>query len=86
LTRRLLALRNQSHVLRLGGLRILHADERVLAFERRHEGRTLLCCFNLSPEPADWAAPRELEMIEQVGTVEADRLGGYAGYIAERKA
>ena len=85
LTRRLLALRNRSHVLRLGDLRVLHADERVLAFERRHDGQTLLCCFNLSPEPANWAASYELDMIEQVGTIEGRRLGGYAGYIAQRR-
>ena len=85
LTRRLLALRNRSHVLRLGDLRVLHADERVLAFERWHDGQALLCCFNLSPEPANWAAPGEFDMIEQVGTIEGGRLGGYAGYIAERR-
>jgi len=86
LTRRLLALRNRSHVLRLGDLRVLHADEAVLAFERRHDGKIWLCCFNLSPEPADWAAPYEVEMIEQVGSIEGSRLGGYAGYMAEKRA
>jgi alpha-glucosidase len=86
LTRRLLALRNDQDVLRLGDLSVLHADDRVLAFERCHEGRTLLCCFNLSPEPAPWAAPYARRMIDRVGSVEGDQLGAYAGYIAEKGA
>jgi alpha-glucosidase len=86
LTRRLLALRNDQDVLRLGDLSVLHADDRVLAFERCHEGRTLLCCFNLSPEPASWPAPYALHMMAQVGSVDDDRLGAYAGYIAEKGA
>ncbi len=86
LTRRLLALRNDRDALRLGDLRVLHADDRVLAFERCHEGRTLLCCFNLSPEPASWPAPYTHRLIDRVGSVEGDRLGAYAGYIAEKGA
>jgi len=85
LTRRLLALRNGSDVLRLGDLGVIHADDRLLAFERHHEGRTLLCCFNLSPEPASWSAPYPRRLIESVGPVEGDRLGAYAGYVAEKE-
>ncbi|HMI20453.1 MAG TPA: alpha-glucosidase family protein [Sphingomonas sp.] len=86
LTRRLLALRNDQDALRLGDLSVLHADDRVLAFERCHEGLTLLCCFNLSSEPASWSAPYARHMIDQVGSVEGDQLGAYAGYIAEKGA
>jgi alpha-glucosidase len=86
LTRRLLALRNGSEVLRLGDLEMIHADDRLLAFERHHEGRTLLCCFNLSPDPASWAAPYARRPIESVGQVEDDQLGAYAGYVAEKEA
>jgi alpha-glucosidase len=86
LTRRLLALRNDSDVLRLGDLRMLHADDQILAFERHLGGRTLLCCFNLSPEAAAWPAPYGGRIIERVGQVERDRLGPYAGYIAEKEA
>ena len=86
LTRRLLALRNDRDALRLGDLSVIHADDRVLAFERCHEGRTLLCCFNLSPEPASWSAPYARRMIDRVGSVEGDELGAYAGYIAEKEA
>jgi len=86
LTRRLLALRNQSHVLRLGDLRVLHADEGVLAFERHQGDETWLCCFNLSPGPAEWAPPYDVEMIEQVGRIEGSQLGGYAGYVAGKSA
>jgi alpha-glucosidase len=86
LTRRLLALRNGSEVLRLGDLDVIHADDRLLAFERHHGGRTLLCCFNLSPDPASWSAPYARALIECVGLVEGDRLGAYAGYVAEKEA
>jgi hypothetical protein len=70
----------------LGDLRVLHADERVLAFERQHGDESWLCCLNLAPEPAEWAPPYEVEMIEQVGRIEGSRLGGYAGYIAGKTA
>jgi len=86
LTRRLLALRNHSNVLRLGDLRMLHADDQILAFERHLGERNLLCCFNLSPEAAAWSAPDGERLIERVGQVEDDRLGPYAGYIAEKEA
>jgi hypothetical protein len=58
----------------------------VLAFERHHDGQTLLCAFNLSPDPTDWAAPYPVEMVERVGSVDGGRLGDYAGYIGERRA
>jgi alpha-glucosidase len=86
LTRRLLALRNGSDVLRLGDLDVIHADDRLLAFQRDHEGRTLLCCFNLSPDPVSWSAPYARRPVEQVGMVDGDRLGSYAGYVAEKEA
>nr|WP_068146718.1 alpha-glucosidase family protein [Kordiimonas lipolytica] len=37
-----------------GGIRFLEAPEPVLAFERTHEGETLMCVFNLSGKPQDW--------------------------------
>lgn len=85
LTRRLLALRNDDDVLRYGDLRVLHADESVLAFERHYQGRILLCCFNLSGEAAIWAPPYEVRVIETVGLANGSHLAPHAGYIAERE-
>jgi len=85
LTRRLLALRNDSDVLRLGDLTVIHADDRLLAFERHYGGRTLLCCFNLSGEAVLWNGPYSTRMLERVGNVEGGRLGPYSGYIAEKE-
>jgi len=86
LTRRLLALRNARHVLRLGDLQVLHADDQYLQFERTFGGETLLCGFNLS---SDWVAqpmPDSARRIETVGIVEPDRLGPYAGFVAGKGA
>jgi len=85
LTRRLLALRNGSDILRLGDLRVVHADDRILVFERHLGEQALLCCFNLSPEPVSWSAAQG-RVIERVGPVEDDRLGPYSGYIAGNDA
>jgi len=85
LTRRLLALRNGSDILRLGDLRVVHADDRILVFERHLGEQALLCCFNLSPEPVSWSAAQG-RVIERVGLVEDDRLGAYSGYIAGKDA
>ncbi len=86
LTRRLLALRNGSDTLRLGGLQMLHADDHILAFLRHHGTHRLLCCFNLSAEARSWAPPSSVRVIEQVGAVAGSDLGPYAGYIAELPA
>lgn len=54
LTTRLIHLRRDHPALRLGTFELLHADDRVLAFRRRHEGRSVLCLFNMSDQSAPW--------------------------------
>ena len=54
-TRRVLALRRAHPALRTGGVRVVHADEAVLALERHDKDERLLCVFNLSPELRRWA-------------------------------
>ncbi|MBB3981831.1 alpha-glucosidase [Sphingobium fontiphilum] len=53
-TRILLAIRNAHPALRSGALDLLVVDDACLAFRRRAEGESLLCCFNLSREAIDW--------------------------------
>jgi alpha-glucosidase len=57
-TRAMLALRKANPALRHGSLEILVADEQRLLFRRQADGRSLLCLFNLSGEPAAW--PEEI--------------------------
>ena len=45
------ALRRQEPALQLGDWRLLAADEAVLAYERRWEGRRCTVLLNLTPEP-----------------------------------
>jgi len=85
LTRRLVALRNDSDVLRLGDLTVIHADDRLLAFERHHGGRTLLCCFNLSADPVIWEEPYPARVLERVGKIEGNQFDPYSGCIAEKE-
>ncbi|MGQ9367296.1 alpha-amylase family glycosyl hydrolase [Azospirillum sp. ST 5-10] len=54
-TRSFLAWRRERPALRLGAIRFRDTAEPVLAFERGHDGRTLLCLFNLSAAPAEAA-------------------------------
>jgi oligo-1,6-glucosidase/alpha-glucosidase len=51
LTRAALALRRRSEALSLGTFRLLHADDAVLAYERRHGAERLHVALNLSAQP-----------------------------------
>jgi alpha-glucosidase len=86
LTRRLIALRNAHDALLVGGITIRTADDDRLAFERHHDGETLLCLFNFSPEVRDLepAQPDRWRVIEHVGSVDGWRLDGFAAVIARR--
>ena len=86
LTRRLIAFRHASPALTTGNVTILAVTDSLLAFERSTGTETLLCVFNLSAEPADWAPtdPVQWRAIETVGAVDGWRLGGYAGLIATK--
>ncbi|MCB8830109.1 DUF3459 domain-containing protein, partial [Escherichia coli] len=54
-TRDVLAMRKRHPALLTGDIRVVEAGEAMLALERRSGGDTLLCVFNLSPEPQRWA-------------------------------
>ncbi|MET0252256.1 MAG: DUF3459 domain-containing protein, partial [Novosphingobium sp.] len=81
-TRRVLALRRASPALRLGKIAWLEAGSAVLAFERIAPGQRLRCVFNLSAETVAAPSPAGRVAI-QVGDVAGDRLGPFAGWIAE---
>ncbi len=53
-----LAARRKSAALRLGDIAFLEAPGEVLAFERTHENKTVLCVFNLGKAQASFRDPR----------------------------
>ena len=82
LTRRLLALRRAEPALRIGDVVPLEAEGEVVAFERVHEGRRLLCLFNLGDGPVD--TPRSGgRVLAAVNGASLDRLPPRSGLIAE---
>ena len=54
---RLLHWRRQQPALCKGSMELLPADAQVLAFVRKQGAQTLLCVFNFSNAPAQWALP-----------------------------
>jgi alpha-glucosidase len=86
LTRHLLAFRHASDALMRGDAHVIEASETVLAIERSASDETMLCVFNMSPEPVDWrpAQPDRWRTAETVGSVTDWRFGGYAAMIARR--
>ncbi|HEX7849868.1 MAG TPA: alpha-glucosidase [Sphingomonas sp.] len=86
LTRHLLAFRHASDALMRGDARVIEASEVVLAIERSTPAETMLCVFNMSPEPVEWrpAQPDRWRAAETVGSVTDWRFGGYAAMIARR--
>jgi alpha-glucosidase len=53
-TRQTLALRKRHPALLTGDIRVVEAGEAMLALERTSGKETMLCVFNLSPEPQRW--------------------------------
>jgi alpha-glucosidase len=88
LTRRLVALRRAHEALMRGDLDVLHADQALLVFERRADGQTMLCAFNLSAEPAAWGPPQPADwrVVEAVNDAADWRLPPYGALVAERIA
>lgn len=86
LTRHLLAFRHASDALMRGDVRVIDASETVLAIERSTADETMLCVFNMSPEPVEWrpAQPDRWRSEESVGQVADWRFGSYAAMIARR--
>jgi alpha-glucosidase len=73
-TRRILALRRGSAPLVGGEITLLETPEAVLAFVREADGERVLCAFNLSDEPQDWAPPASLGPLRLLTTETA--VGG----------
>jgi alpha-glucosidase len=86
LTRHLLAFRHASDALMHGNARVIEASEAILAIERSTADETMLCVFNMSPEPVDWrpAQPDRWRAEETVGQATDWRFGRYAAMIARR--
>jgi alpha-glucosidase len=55
--RRMIAFRATEPALAKGDFTLLQAEEGVLAFTRHHEGRRVLCVFNLTDRPQTVALP-----------------------------
>jgi len=83
LARRLIALRKAHPALRLGAMTLVDSEGDLLLFERRFEGETLLCAFNLGHAAIDWRAPEGGSVIEAINAegLAAGRLDPMAGVI-----
>jgi alpha-glucosidase len=85
LTHRLIALRRELAALRLGRLTVLEATGARLVFRRDHEGRSLICAFNLGEAPLDWSPPAPGRLVTGVngGEDRAGQLPPLAGQIVD---
>ncbi len=61
--RRAVGFRNAHPVLMKGTIEGVRAEGTVLSFLRRHEGQTMFCAFNLSPERAELLLPAGAEWL-----------------------
>ena len=86
LTRACIALRKAHPALAVGELTLVAATDTLLAFERREGDETLLCVFNLGPEPVTWspAQPDGWRVVAHVNDIDGWTLGGYAGLVGTR--
>ncbi|MCG7535023.1 alpha-glucosidase family protein [Pseudoalteromonas sp. OOF1S-7] len=84
-----MAWRNTMPELQVGDIEFIDTPEPVLAFYRRHQGKTLLCAFNLSEQPAQLALAlaehaQHLEIVHHNGHYEDGQLSlpGFGCYFA----
>ncbi|WP_292933032.1 alpha-glucosidase [Noviherbaspirillum sp.] len=61
--RQMIALRKARTELSQGTIRLIDAPEGVLAFSRQHEGRELVCLFNMDVTPKQMPAPDFKDML-----------------------
>ncbi|MBC6983403.1 DUF3459 domain-containing protein [Caulobacter sp. 17J80-11] len=83
LTRRLLDFRRAEPALRLGAVTMLDVAEPLVGFEREHEGRRLVCLFNLGAEAVAVARP-DWTVLQSVGGATNAVLPPLSGFVAER--
>ena len=86
-TRAMLAFRKEHPALLVGAIRVIEAGDAILAIERSVDGETMLCVFNMAPEPARWAPAdadrwRPIRQVaaadwqfEKYGAIVATRMG-----------
>ncbi len=88
LTRRLIALRNDSAALRSGSITILAATDDILAFERLAAQQRLLCLFNFSADVRRWepAQRDRWRVVESVNGAGDWSLPPFGALIAEQIA
>ena len=84
-TRRVLALRKARAALRMGDMRFMDSDAGLLVFERILPGERLLCGFNLSATPRDFAVAPGWRILAQAGDLAGGTIGGYSGFVAEQE-
>lgn len=84
------AVRRKNAALRLGDIKFSDAGENVLAFERTHSGKTVLCVFNLAAAPARFAdarLARARSPLLATGDARADgatlALGPFAAWVGD---
>ncbi|MBC7101685.1 MAG: alpha-glucosidase [Parvibaculum sp.] len=71
--RKVVALRKAHPALKLGDIRFLDTEGKVLAFTREAEGERLLCIFNLGAEAANFSLPEGAgEAVFELGEVTRD--------------
>ncbi|WP_222950783.1 alpha-glucosidase family protein [Sphingomonas sp. JC676] len=84
-TRQVLALRKEHPALLTGDIRVVEAGEAMLAFERLSDEETLLCVFNLSPEPQIWSPsqPDRWRPVMETG-VQSWHFEGYGALVTTK--
>ena len=81
-------LRAETPALAVGDLTLLHADDQLLAFERREGAQRLLCLFNLGDMPVQLppAVPRGGRTLVQINSATDERLDAFGAAIREMTA
>jgi len=80
-TRECLKLRSTHPALRHGSMKIVRADDQVLAFDRAANGQQLRCIFNLSERPASFSHAGKALL--GVGEIDGATIAPYAAVIEE---
>ena len=86
--KRAISFRQNNPTLKLGSLEFIPAADGVLAFQRKHEGQTLICVFNLSENAVDWRPETMPDLRVLIGASIPEgpvplTLPPLAGYIAQ---
>ena len=87
-TRDLIAFRNANEAMLAGDLQVIEGGKNLLVFERRSEGQSLLCAFNMGSEAIDWqpAQSDRWRIVKSVNHAGGWPLGSYGAWVAERLA